>query len=581
VFIHGAARRNFAPLFRLNSLRTQFLAFVILLVAGAANADTLRLSDVPSGSLGLYAEHYVESGNALTLAEAVLKQRGGSFQPELKAAPDFGIGSLPIWLHLAVDNDTGAQQQRFLLAGVTWLDRVDVYLVHADGSHSEVHTGDELPDAPGLTAGMGYALPMTFTPGRNDIYLRVASADPMPIPIELVMHEQFDQRRLALGYYYGFFFGFLGALSLYNLLLFAGVRERSYLYYALALAAILFCNVAYTGHGVAWLWPRSPHFQQFVILVSMVAYNALGLAFAARFLNLATQSPRTLRVVRWLTGIGLGLMALALLLNSQVMAAFVAFICTTSFTMGMFALGIMSVQRKQVAARYFLLATFFGMLSVAITALGVWGKIPFSFYTFHAAEIGLVLEATLLALALANWMRQHREARYHAEQEARLDALTQLNNRRSFIELAMPYMDAAARHARPMSMVMMDIDHFKSVNDEYGHKIGDMALVAIANLLRRYSRTSDIVARWGGEEFVLLLLETDARQAFSHAERLRLAITEIRIPVEDRSIALTASFGIAERTASVSLDKVIDEADAQLYEAKRGGRNRVCGVSAD
>ncbi len=554
---------------------------LFLLLAGAAQADTLRLSDVPAGSLGLYAEHYVESGTALTLAEAMLKQQGGSFQPELKAAPDFGIGSLPIWLHLAVENDTGTQQQRFLLAGVTWLDRVDVYLLHADGSHSEVHTGDELPDAPGLMAGMGYALPMTFTPGRNDIYLRVASADPMPIPIELVTHEQFDQHRLALGYYYGFFFGFLGALSLYNLLLFAGVRERSYLYYALALSAILFCNVAYTGHGVAWLWPRSPHFQQFVILVSMVVYNALGLAFAARFLDLATQAPRTLRVVRWLTGIGLGLMALALLVNSQVIAAFVAFISTTSFTVGMFALGIMSVLRKQVAARYFLLATFFGMINVAITALGVWGKIPFNFYTFHAAEIGLVLEATLLALALANWMRQHREARYHAEQEARLDALTQLNNRRSFIELATPYMDAAARHARPMSMVMMDIDHFKSINDEYGHKTGDMALVAIANLLQRYSRTSDIVARWGGEEFVLLLPETDARQAFSHAERLRLAITEIRIPVEDRSIALTASFGIAERTTTVSLEKMIDDADGQLYEAKRGGRNRVCGVLAD
>ena len=184
----------------------------------------------------------------------------------------------------------------------------------------------------------------------------------------------------------------------------------------------------------------------------------------------------------------------------------------------------------------------------------------------------------MLALALAHWMRQHREARYLAEQVARQDALTQLNNRRAFLEAAHPLLDAAARHDRPLSLVMMDIDHFKSINDRYGHKTGDEALVAVANLLKRMSRSSDVVARWGGEEFILLLPESDAQQAANHAERLRRAVSEMRIQAGDSVLTMTSSFGIATRAPEMSLEALIDASDVLLYEAKRRGRNQVCSV---
>jgi diguanylate cyclase (GGDEF)-like protein len=568
-------------LFPLNTQITRVILFVLLLLASvlaaaSAEANILRLSEVPPHTLGQYADYFIEGDAPLSLTEAMEKQHEGDFQQEMKGAPNFGIGSRPVWLHLAVDNDTHADAERYFIGGVTWLDRMDVYLVHPDGSQTVVHTGDELPDAPGLTPAMGYALPLQFSAGRNDIYLRVASTDPMAIPVELMTKQRFEERRLLLGYFYGFFFGFLVALSAYNVLLFGGTKERSYLYYSLALSSILFCNFAYTGHGVNWLWPESPRFQHFVILVSMVVYNALGLLFAARFLALATHSPRTLRAIRWITWIALGIMAFAVLMDSQFVAALLAFICMCTFSVGMFLLGIMSVWRKQSSGRYFLFATFFGMLGVGITALAVWGKITFRPYTFHAAEVGLMIEATLLALGLSNWMREHRDARFEAEQVARLDALTHLNNRRAFMELAIPCANAAERHERPMSLVMMDLDHFKSINDQYGHKIGDLVLIAVADLLKSYSRGSDIVARWGGEEFILLLPETGLKQAFNHAERLRLAIAEIQIPVEEKSISLTASFGIAAHTAGLAFDRMIEQADTQLYVAKRSGRDKVC-----
>lgn len=573
-------QRSFPALHPLNTPITRLFNCALLLLASllapAAEASAgLRLSDIPAQSLGLHADYLIEADQPMNLSEAIEKQRSGGFRPETKAAPNFGIGSRPVWLHLAVNNDTLSDAERFFVGGVTWLDRLDVYLVHPDGSQSHTHTGDEIPEAPGLTPAIGYALLLHLPPGRSDLYLRIASADPMPVPIELMTQKQLEDRRLRLGYFYGFFFGFLAALSAYNLLLFAGMKERSHLYYALALGSILFCNFAYTGHGVSWLWPKSPDFQRYVILVSMVAYNVLGLMFAARFLVLSENAPRALIAIRWLCGLGLASMALAVMMGSQSLAALVAFVCMGAFTVGMFLLGILTVWRRKASGRYFLFATFFGMLGVASTAFSVWGKIPFTPYTFHASETGLVIEATLLGLALANWMRQNQHARHQAEQVARQDALTQLNNRRAFMEFAAPYMDTAERHERPMSLVMMDIDHFKSINDRYGHKAGDLVLVAVADLLKKHCRTSDIVARWGGEEFILLLPETDAKQAFNHSERLRLAITRISIPVGEETISLTASFGIAERSADLSLDRMIELADAQLYKAKGSGRNSV------
>jgi diguanylate cyclase (GGDEF)-like protein len=556
------------------------LCSLLAIAAFSAHAEIIRLSDIPERSLGAYTNYLVEGDQPLNLAQAIKKQQAGDFKTESRPVPNFGIGSNPVWLHLAVDNDASTPVEKYFVGGMTWLDHLEIYLEYAGSTHSVVHTGDEVPGTPGLTPALGYALPLQFAPGRNDVYIRVNSIDPMAIPLELMGKNQLVQRRIHLGYFYGFFFGFLAALTAYNLLLFFGLRERSYLYYALTLGSILLCNFAYTGHGVSWLWPNLPGFQRYVILVLMVIYNAMGLLFASRFLSLRKHAPRTQIAIKWLGGIGLALMAIALLADSQLMAALVAFVCMGAFTIGMFLLGIMSTLRGQASGRYFLAATFFGMLGVGSTAFAVWGKIPFTQVTFHASEIGLEFEATLLALALAYRMRQSRSARHEAERVARQDALTHLNNRRAFVELAIQSLNAAGRHDRPLSLILMDIDHFKPINDKYGHKTGDDVLVAVADMLKKHCRASDIVARWGGEEFILLLTETDLEQACSYAERLRRAITEVHLPETDKDISLTASFGISERTPHLSLEDLIEQADVQLYKAKRGGRNKVCCITS-
>ena len=122
---------------------------------------------------------------------------------------------------------------------------------------------------------------------------------------------------------------------------------------------------------------------------------------------------------------------------------------------------------------------------------------------------------------------------------------------------------------------MLDLDHFKQINDAHGHSVGDQALVTCARMLASAGRAGDVVARWGGEEFIVLLPDTDQAQACALAERLRLALADCPIETQNSTLHITASFGVAERAESSQFDDLIRHADQALYRAKHAGRNRV------
>lgn len=157
------------------------------------------------------------------------------------------------------------------------------------------------------------------------------------------------------------------------------------------------------------------------------------------------------------------------------------------------------------------------------------------------------------------------------------DELTGLHNRRFLYKEAEKELTRAARYDHPISCFMIDIDHFKQVNDTYGHQIGDKVLVAFAETLQQSLRQIDITARWGGEEFVVLLPEADAEQAQAAAERLRQEIERMRISSKQGEISITVSIGTTGLYASRQLDfdTLIRETDDALYQAKQAGRNCV------
>jgi diguanylate cyclase (GGDEF)-like protein len=164
--------------------------------------------------------------------------------------------------------------------------------------------------------------------------------------------------------------------------------------------------------------------------------------------------------------------------------------------------------------------------------------------------------------------------------QAHIDYLTGVHNRRHFMERAEQELSRAHRYGSPLSMLMLDIDHFKQINDRYGHKVGDIVLKAVADLCHATFRDVDILGRLGGEEFAVLLPETDQHFAVDAAERLRETITNARIPLaEGLPVTFSVSIGVSSLSSpDDNIDVLLSLADKALYAAKESGRNRVCGA---
>ncbi|GAB4293043.1 MAG: hypothetical protein Kow0096_08370 [Thiohalomonadaceae bacterium] len=184
-----------------------------------------------------------------------------------------------------------------------------------------------------------------------------------------------------------------------------------------------------------------------------------------------------------------------------------------------------------------------------------------------------------LAVLLQQEVGLRRQLEEAARVQARTDALTGLPNRRRFFELAEREMERALRYDAPLAVVMLDLDHFKDVNDRHGHAAGDQVLRAVGDACRDVLRTNDIVGRLGGEEFAILLPETNLEGACQFAERLRQAIAACRVGLPGTELSLTATLGVAARVPGedLTLDELLARADAALYRGKAAGRNRVEG----
>jgi diguanylate cyclase (GGDEF)-like protein/PAS domain S-box-containing protein len=169
--------------------------------------------------------------------------------------------------------------------------------------------------------------------------------------------------------------------------------------------------------------------------------------------------------------------------------------------------------------------------------------------------------------------------RKHMEEELRqlatTDPLTGLANRRSFMQQAEREMEQCRRYGHPLCLLMLDIDHFKQVNDTWGHDAGDEVLRAVAGIVAESIREVDLCGRLGGEEFAVLLPETPSERALVVAERIRASIESAIIRTDGVTIPITLSVGKAEMALDDDVNNVIRRADEALYKAKRGGRNRV------
>jgi diguanylate cyclase (GGDEF)-like protein len=254
-----------------------------------------------------------------------------------------------------------------------------------------------------------------------------------------------------------------------------------------------------------------------------------------------------------------------------------AYLMGQLITVAAFTAAISSLRSGFKPARYYLIAVSVLLCAAIIFLFKFYGLISNNKVTMHIVFFGSAAESILLSFALGYRIRIMREREKSLQEISVTDELTGLFNRRFLNTSLAKKMAESRRSSTPLSMLMIDVDHFKDFNDAYGHPEGDQVLVSLGKMLTQTLREEDIACRYGGEEFVTILHNADKNAALEAAERIRSRFEQtVFTPGAEKTIHLTVSIGVAQWLPDESPEQFIFRADQAMYQAKQTGRNRIC-----
>ncbi len=321
--------------------------------------------------------------------------------------------------------------------------------------------------------------------------------------------------------------------------------------------------------------------------LTVVAGNTLGVATTAlalegnrRFLGLKTRSaiPRGLIAIYFLTQIYHTYISpdfASRIIAASLIVSLLSFLSYQAFSEKP---GLMeNVVYRTVGRSFLLFAILMFVRMIGVLAFsGVYSpewiqSVSFMVFLIFAVVWGF----NYMVLNSERMHEELREKESELRELATTDFLTGLGNKRTFEEFANAELKRSRRYNIPTSLILIDLDHFKKINDTFGHAVGDKVLAQIGSLLKRMTRQHDHVARLGGEEFGLLVTHTDLNAAHLVAEAFRREIQQLDIRHGDGRIAVTSSFGVGVLAEGDTLESLMERADSNLYKAKRLGRNRV------
>jgi len=571
----------------------------------------------------------VDSSRALDLEQARAPRQ--DWQPIARQSPNFGFTPDGYWFRFQLYNRSTKVLSRFVELPVPFLDDVRLYHFVGPALQTQYNLGDEQPFAQRAVRHRNFVMPLQLAPGRNDIYLRLASSGTIEAPLRIWDPVQFQAASNDENLVQGAVIGMLLIMVVYNLFVYFSTRDINYLFYIGFVASYLLFHLTLTGYSFAHLWPGAVRWNSLAISTFAASSAVFTCLFTDSFLKLRSFSRAASYLVRGMMVCSAIMLVLSFVLPYALSIRIVVAI-TLPITATALIMGYWRWWRGARFARFYCLAWTAILIGLAVLNASKVGWIPTNIWTENASQIGIVLLVVLLSFTLADRINNDRTLRLNAQavalgherraratqaalirtkelanQEleqrvlsrtndlnaamaqlsqanARLqllsttDGLTQIGNRAYFDAAAITEMRRAERQKGAISFILLDIDHFKRVNDTFGHPAGDACLRALADMLRpRIDRAGDILARYGGEEFVIALTGVDLSGTIALAEELRKATDRLRVEFDGKPLRFTASFGVVSVIphAGLSLEDLVAAADRALYAAKHDGRNCV------
>ncbi len=610
---------------------TTSIFFIVSLFVITSFTNPIR----PSHSLIANVEYLVDTDKQYSIT-SILGTTNNIWQPHSQDSNTLDMFNKLHWFRFTLGSLDPAKP-RLLEIDNALLDNVNLWFVQGNEILNEYHIGDSLPFSQRIIEHESF---LSLVPENGQeivVYVSTLSKGSNRLPLNIWQQQDYLKFTSKNNLITGFFTGLMLTIGFINLFFFVTTRTTTFLVYAGYVMFLVLTLVAFQGLGYRYIWPNSPWLQQNAIGIFAHLTVWFSIIFCDLLLNVRVYSvwfSKLLNVIAYAFSINLAIslfMPLPLFFN-----IFLIMLCASSIFI--FIVSINLWMKGSPIAQYYTLAWAILFISGCVVSLDTLNVINVSLPSNYTLMLGMSIEAILLALILAISHYQQRqilldmqaellnkerqtqhtqrdmltlqentteELEYKVQERTlelevalrelsdtnrelqeknTLDALTGIRNRSYFNKKYQAEVRRSRRERTQLSVVMIDIDNFKGVNDQYGHLIGDECIKSVAHIFKNaLKRPSDVVCRYGGEEFVLILPSTNLKGALVLVEQLRVKIEKTDIQTDNVSINITISAGIGTAIADITQpeDNILALADKQLYAAKNAGRNNVQGSHLD
>jgi len=607
------------------------IALLMIWAVTLVGTSSSYISEISSGTL------YIEDEGEIYELYDVFNLPDASWNKELNDTLSYGMPSAPFWFKFKLPSspNESTKSKRLLEVDYSSLDSIEVWFFEDDKIVAKYHEGDAKPFAQRSFNSEKFLFSIPDSVLGLEVIVRVKTTGILLLPMRVWEEQEYviytGEHNLALG----LFFGFIAAMALCSLFFFVTTGSVMFLSYSMYVISIGLTIATFHGLGYKFLWPESPWLQG----KSAALFGTLALLTATIFSDQLLNAKKHSKTVHKLFEISTISIFVALIacfiLPNYIYNKIFPFVLCVGVSLVFFA-AIYFAKKGVKLARFYLLAWSALLISGFLASFESANLIKLEYPAHYLLMLGASIETFLLAFALAIAYGQQRDEHYKTqelalleerlarqaqdealqskeetqeeleykvqertleleitlrelsdtnrelEQQTLTDALTGIRNRKHFDKKYIAEVRRSRREQTELAIVMLDIDHFKVINDTHGHVVGDEVIKFVATtLMQNLKRTTDDACRYGGEEFALILPNTDLQGATLVAEKLRETIHQQMIKLDKIEVNVTISAGVCSSIILPSEDEnsLLESADKALYEAKRNGRNRVVSHS--